>query len=519
MQFESQSEPAQETQFFPQKPALLMLILVLLFIAAFLIRIHHIDEPPLDFNPVRQYRSAIIARGLYFETVESIPEWRKEVASINKQQQGVLEPPIMEYVAFFAYRVVGGEHLWIPRVLSSVFWLIGGVFLYFIARRIVSTDAALFSAAFYLFLPFGVSASRSFQPDPMMVMMFLFSIFTIVRYYDRPSMRRLAIAATISALAILIKPVCLFAILGAFVSLAICTQGLRRAVINRDFLIFVAVSLLPGAIYNMYGLFIAGSLEPIARYVFDPHLLLYRSFWAGLLDMISSVVGYAALVAALLGVLMFRQGLPRGLLIGLWVGYSIFGLVFTYYIHTHAYYHLQLIPIVALSLGTIFALLIGRLGQICKRWHWRVAIYGILLLALLIAVRHAPSRVIPPAFEDTVRIAQEIGESVGHSTKTILLTPAQGYELRYHGELAGGFWPITFVLYSQRLVGIPQLTVEERFNDLYLEYSPEYFIVTDFQELEEQADLKSFLTGKFPIAVQSDDYLIFDLRETLAPGN
>lgn len=121
------------------------------------------------------------------------------------------------------------------------------------------------------------------------------------------------------------------------------------------------------------------------------------------------------------------------------------------------------------------------------------------------------------AIEVTVSMAQEIGESVGHSTKTVLLTSASGRALKYHGELAGQQWPTTFRLYGYRLAGLPQLTAEERFNEHYLEYSPEYFIVTAFRDFEEQADLKSFLTSKFPIAAQSDDYLIFDLRETLDP--
>ena len=74
-------------------------------------------------------------------------------------------PPVLELVASFAYLVSGGEHLWIPRLLSALFWMVGGVFLCLLARRMVSPNAAVFSVAFYLLVPYGVFASRAVMPD------------------------------------------------------------------------------------------------------------------------------------------------------------------------------------------------------------------------------------------------------------------------------------------------------------------------------------------------------------------
>jgi 4-amino-4-deoxy-L-arabinose transferase-like glycosyltransferase len=41
----------------------------------------------------------------------------------------------------------------------------------------LSTGAALVSTAFYLFAPLGILLSRSFQPDALMMLMFLVSLF------------------------------------------------------------------------------------------------------------------------------------------------------------------------------------------------------------------------------------------------------------------------------------------------------------------------------------------------------
>lgn len=509
MQFESQSKLAQETHFLPHKR---LLIIGFLFITALGIRLYHINEPPLEFHSTRQYRSFLIARGYFFESMKSIPEWKKRVASFSKEKQGIIEPPIMELVVSFAYSVVGGEHFWIPRLLSSIFWLIGGGFLYIIAKKIACADAALFSTAFYLFLPFAVVASRSFQPDPLMVMLLLASIFTILRYYDQPSTFRLAIAAVVSSLAFFIKPQCLFAILGVFVSLAVYRQGIRKSVISSNFLIFTVVSLLPTIIFYLYGIFIAGFFLEKSQPGFLPQILLNPFFWKGWLNNIGLVVGFTAFIGGLLGILMFREGQPRASLIGLWIGYLVFCLAFHYQVATHDYYQLQFIPIVALSIGPVVALIMNRLSQICTRRYWRIAVWSILLLALLLSIGVARSRLINPDFERKVKMAQEIGERVNHSTKTIFLSSDYGVPLEYHGLLSGPAWPTTSDLEWERLAGVRTLNAEERFNAWYLKDSPEYFIVMDFREFEGQPDLRDFLIGKFPIVAQNDDYLIFDLR-------
>jgi uncharacterized membrane protein len=206
------------------------LILGFLSVAALGIRLYHSTDPPLDFHATRQYRSLIIARGFYFDHLASIPEWKKQVAHCSQKKQGILEPPIMEFVVATGYRVLGGERLWLPRLFSTIFWLTGGGFLYLIGKRVADGEAALFGTAFYLFLPFATVASRSFQPDPLMVMLMLASVWAILRYDDAPSKARLAGAAVLSSLAFVIKPGSVFVIIAAFLALAICRQGIRRAV-------------------------------------------------------------------------------------------------------------------------------------------------------------------------------------------------------------------------------------------------------------------------------------------------
>jgi len=49
-----------------------------------------------------------------------------------------IEPPIMENLTAFGYRIAGAEHLWIPRMIAVIFWLAGGALLYKLAARLES---------------------------------------------------------------------------------------------------------------------------------------------------------------------------------------------------------------------------------------------------------------------------------------------------------------------------------------------------------------------------------------------
>ena len=100
--------------------------LLLLCVLALAVRIH-IAQLPMNFHPTRQYRSTLIARAHYLEGREHVSTEKLEVARENRRRQGQLEPPVMELLACLAYFVAGDEHLWIPRLLSSIFWVIGGV--------------------------------------------------------------------------------------------------------------------------------------------------------------------------------------------------------------------------------------------------------------------------------------------------------------------------------------------------------------------------------------------------------
>jgi hypothetical protein len=102
---------------------------------ALTVRWNYIFAPTFDYHPDRQFHSLTIARAYYLRGSTSAPSWQRRVASANLRDEPPIELPFRELTAAAAYRIVGGERVWIPRFFSALFWIGGAVFLYLIAMR------------------------------------------------------------------------------------------------------------------------------------------------------------------------------------------------------------------------------------------------------------------------------------------------------------------------------------------------------------------------------------------------
>jgi len=136
--------------FFAKSPLWLWITLSVIFLLALGIRLYDLTDPPLDFHSTRQFWSAIIARGMYYQGLENVPDWQRDLAVATWKAQPVIEPTIFESMVAVTYRIVGQEIIWIPRIYSALFWLIGGLGLYFLARDMTSMDGGIIALIFYL---------------------------------------------------------------------------------------------------------------------------------------------------------------------------------------------------------------------------------------------------------------------------------------------------------------------------------------------------------------------------------
>ncbi len=354
---------------------LLIATLVLLFGLGLAIRLYDLTNLPLDFHPTRQLLSALKARGMFDQTAPGIPDWQRKMSLKQWKTRAEVEPEVFEHLVAFTYKFTG-EQLWVSRVYSSLFWLIGGLFLFLLVRDLVSTDGAVISTAYYLFFPYAVMASRSFQPDPLMVMLIILFWWMITRWVKTQSWGWALLTGLLGGFAIFIKFVAAFFVIGATLGVTLGNFTIRDLLRKPQVWLMAVLGALPASAYLFYGIVLNGFLGQQFSGRFIPALLLSPINYVEWATMANMAAGGLAIMLGLLGLLIVRQKRVRIFLAGLWAAYILFGFFFDYHVATHDYYHLPLIPLVAFSLAPFADLLMSHLAELTSQRWMRVAAFG-----------------------------------------------------------------------------------------------------------------------------------------------
>jgi hypothetical protein len=485
---------------------------VIIFGAAVAIRLYDLTDLPLDFHPTRQLVSFIKARGLYYQTRPTgVSAWERDTAIRFGKLKADVEPVVFERLVAFTYRFTG-EQLWVPRVYSSFFWLVGGIFLFLLAREYVSFEGALVSTAYYLLFPYAIIGSRSFQPDPLMVMLVLVFWWMFAHWLRSLSWIHALLAGLLGGLAIYVKFSAAFFVIGGALGLALSGFRLRDLLRNAQVWMMALLGAMPATLYLLYGIFGRGDLASQFSGRFVPALLFNPFNYLQWEVKMSMAAGGFFVMLGLLSLFLVKDGRTRMFLFGLWAAYILFGLFFNYHIATHDYYHLPLIPIVGLSLAPLGDWFFARLREATVQRWTRSAVYLILIFGLFSVVWDVRNQMKTVDYRPEADTWAEIGEQFHHSTRVIALTQDYGSRLEYWGWRRFSNWPYSGdTAYANIRGGV------FTFDDLFERYSAKmsYFLVTDFEEFNRQPQLKERLFTFYPVYAEGDGYLIFDLKHPI----
>jgi 4-amino-4-deoxy-L-arabinose transferase-like glycosyltransferase len=496
------------------------LIILLVMLAAGLgLRLLNLTNPPLDFHADRQLYSAIVARGMYYQMLPNIDPAQKQLAISLWKAQDVYEPPILERIVALTYYLVGSEQLWIARIYSAMFWMIGGLALYGLAKRMTSVGGGLAALAFYLFVPLGVYASRAFQPNSFMVMWMLLALYVLFRWSEDRTWKWTLLTGLLAGMAILVKVFAAAMLAPALVAMVLSTIGFRNIVRNRQIWSMAVISIaIPAAYYLIsIGTNSAGFIDFwVLSYT---NMLFQPRFYFAWLGMAGSLVGISTIFFSLAG-LMLISGKGKTLALGLWLGYGLFGLLVPIQISTHDYYSLSLIPIVALSLAALFSLVKDNIkGQLPI---WRGFAIMVAILAIAISAWLARNGIVASDYAPEAKGWTQLGAEMPRDGRIIALTHDYGTRLSYFGFIKVDLWPYVadYSVLAQRNGeqgnGQPAAdTFEQYFRSKTDGYK--YFLVTLFNELDAQPLLKRKLYETYPIFQQGSGYILFDLDHPLMP--
>lgn len=487
--------------------------LLFLFLAALAIRLYDLTDPPLDFHPTRQLLSAVKARALYFRTKPAgISPEQMEIGIRQAKLKADVEPVILERLVAYTYRFTG-EKLWVARIYSSLFWLVGGIFLFLLVRNLLSFDAAFLSTAYYLFFPYAIIASRSFQPDPLMVMLVVAFWWAFERWIrlsgpgsaPGAGVGRAVLAGLLGGLAIFVKFSAAFFVIGAALGLALSRFTWRELLRNGQVWVMAVLGILPGALYLVNGLFIDGGLGGQFSGRFVPALLLNPLNYVQWMTKVDMAAGGLFVILALLGFFMTRDRQYRSLMFGLWGAYIFYSLFFNYHSATHDYYQLPFLPIVAVSLGPLGGWFFSLLAEATPQGSQRSVAYAILALGLVMVTWNVRNQMKAVDYRPVPGMWAQIGELI-YDRPAIGLLDNYGAPLEYWGWRTILLWPYTGDTKYAREGGVP---VDELFQGSAAK--KELFVVTDFEELARQPQLREILK-RYPVLSSGDGYIIYNLK-------
>ena len=420
----------------------------------------------------------------------------------------MIEPEVIENITVATYRVAGGEYVWIARIYSSLFWVLGGIALYSLTRGMVSSDGGIVALIYYLFVPFGLVASRTFQPDPMMTAMII-GAWAAFFHWDRTSSWKWAILAGLaSGAALYIKTTSIFFLLIGMGVIVLSRRKFSQTLKDGQVWCIAAMSAIPALAYNIYGLFITGELESQLKGRFFPQMWSDPKFYLQWKNALSSVSGhYLITLLGLLGLAFIKNRRYRFYLIGIWIGYLLYGFTLSYHISTHYYYTLPVIPLLGITLGAIA----DRVFSWIRGTKFTLIVWAGTVLVLVLGISGGYYILAKDDYRHEPPYYQKVANFVEPNDKIVVLSQDYGYRLSYFGWRYAIPWKGTEDL---RFIELRDSVVDP-FSKRFAEFATgyDYFIVTRMKDFRKQTDLFDELYDHYPIIKEGGGYVIFDLRE------
>ncbi len=498
-----------ESSLFGRPKFFLISAILLIFAIGIGVRFINLTNPPLDFHAWRQLRSAAIARGYFYQMAPSAdPVLRQKAIDIGSSY-GIMEPTMFEHLVAYTYRLVGQEVLWIARLYAIMFWVIGGIGLFLLARKITSIDGALLAEAVYLLLPFGVYASRSFQPDPLMVMWIIWAAYGLYRWCETKTWRWAIFAGVASGIAVYVKAFAAFPVAAITICLCLSTWSIGKLIKQPQVWVTAAIMIIIPAIYYVV---IMGRQGPayINDWMFSFSRMLFQAwFYKRWLDTLHYLIDITLVLVAAVSVLLI-SGRGRALLLGMWIGYLLIGLSVPSLVISHSYYNLFLVPVVAISLAPLGQLVMQRVAR--RNSFWKAVFVIVALVGIGFSAANARLQLNQGNYREEILGWIKMGREIPQGARIIAISQDYNTRIQYYGWLKVQNWPLTGDQQMGVLAG-GNMDMNDPYWDTYFQSriaDADYFLITNMAELNSQPRLKSDLEP-YPYA-KGEGYILYDLR-------
>jgi len=490
------------------------LLILAIFAAGIGIRLYDLTDPPLDFHPARQIHSALMARGIYAKMGGTVPEQQQSQMIIMGITEGIIEPPINEYLVAYTYRLFNQDSLWIARLYGIFFWTIGGAALWLLSRRLSFNIGSIAALTIYMLLPYGIYASRSFQPEPLMICLILLALLAFEHWHRTASWKMTVFTGLLLGLAVLSKQIVFFYLGGVLLVYALYQKGFHSALRDRKFLVIILLTVLPSALYLLDGFYVSGYLQNNTALRFFPEFYAQISFYLRWLRQIDQTVRISLLVLSLTCLILAKNQLVSMMSGGLVAGYLVSGFIFSYHISTHDYYHIVLIPAAALAIAPAVEKAHRWFAEQKPSFSGCVILLGLFVMWGGYQLFEARSELKREDYRSAPEFWSDVTERLGGQNASVIgLLKDYGAGFNYWGLIYPAPWMKTGDVYIRSLGSDG---FEQDFESQI--EGKDYFVITDFEDLARQPELLSVLSSNYPLFEHGSDYLIFDLTKPGQPS-
>lgn len=471
--------------------AFLVMCITGVIVGGFIVRLYGINNPIADWHSWRQVDTASVSK-IFVE--EGIDLLHPKYHDVSKIQTGYENPNGYRYVEFPIFNLIHAVTYQAIPIVSFEVWgrlisifsaLLTTFFLFEIGRKMFNKWVGVFSAFFYAFLPFNVYFTRVILPDPMAVMLGVFSVYLFMHYAQNKKVLMLVLSSIVFSLAMLVKPHSIFF---AFPIAYLYFTKNKFSSVFKDKWLFVAldIALIPFFLWRMW-MFQGVLLRGIAHWewAFNGNGIRFRpAFWRWIFG---ERVG--KLILGVWGIFPFVYGALQGkkltivhaFLAAAFLYVSIFASANV----MHDYYQTFIVPAVSLGLGvgTFYVMVNDKFNFIVRNFGVAFVVFMMFFMSFY-------------AIRDNYRINDPGMITAGREAASLLPKDARVIA-PYNGD--------TTFLYQTGRYGWPTVTNSI---DRMIEMGADYFVSVNFSDPDTQN-----LKERFETVKETDRYIIIDLHK------
>jgi len=470
-----------------------LLLLVVILLAAFLVRLYKIDNPVADWHSWRQADTAAVSRNFIKNGYDLLLPRFDDLSDVTTGRENLMglrfvEFPIYNLIhAFLAQSFPNRPLEWWGRMVSIIFSLGSIIFLYLLTRKYLGKLTALLAVFFFALLPFNIYYSRVILPEPMMVFTSLAMIYFFDFWLDEGKLSPVFYIFFIifTALSLLLKPftVFLFPVLFYLVWHKWGFSFLKKK------LLYLAIIAVAPFILWRWWMNLHPEGIPASSWLFNDEGIRFKGafFWWLFGERLAKIIlGFWGVALMVLGI-GERVKTKEGWIFHWWLaGILIYFTVIAGGNVRHDYYQVLALPVICIFLakGTIF------LFSLPRGFYHRVVNYFLLTACVLFMLAFSWHEV-----RDFYNINHPEIIEVGRRADQIL---PQGAKViaPYDGDTA--------FLYQINRQGWPTVVKSV---DYLISLGATHFVSVNFDSVT------SDLMEKYKILEKRDKYVIIDLTQ------